>query len=344
MNFHLFNKGLDNFGLNYNICLMRVTGMCLFFWFLPVCLAAQASRFEFQAIKMGTEFNLVIYGSDTSVVKQAADQAWGRIDQINAIFSDYSTTSELSRIHQYARSAYFPVSAEFESVLKLSLIYSRLTCGAFDISIGALTRLWRRSVKLNDFPAPDKIREAMAASGYKKIRFKRHTIKLPQGMFLDFGAIAKGYAVDEAYRVLADHHLPVALVDGGGDIYAGGPPPGKSGWAITSAIRDDQGMAKDTQVYISNSSIVTSGDAYKYIEHEGKRYSHIIDPGTGFGIPGPHWTTVTAGQAIHADALATALSVLSDKKIRPFQKKWKRRFPQLKMNWNFKVYRPIPPE
>lgn len=289
---------------------------------------------------MGTSFNLVIYGSDSVSVQQVASLAWKRIDEINEVFSDYSSTSELYQIHQHSRTAYFPVSTEFEKVLKVSLIYSKMTHGAFDISIGALSRIWRRAVKMNDFPSADQINEALKAVGYKKIKLKDGFIKLPPGMYLDFGAIAKGYAVDEAYRIIYDLQFPVVLVDGGGDIYAGDPPPGTEGWSITSQIRDARGMVKDTLVHIKNASIVTSGDAYKYIENKGKRYSHIIHPKSGFGIPGPHWVTVRASQAIHADALATALSVLPMGRIKQFRKKWNRMFKSLDSNWYYSMFRP----
>ncbi|MDZ4710536.1 MAG: FAD:protein FMN transferase [Saprospiraceae bacterium] len=307
---------------------------------LSISLKAQKTRFEFQAIKMGTPFHLIIYGNDSTAVKNAAEQAWLRIDEINDIFSDYSSTSELSRIHQYARGTYYPVSKEFEDVLKTSLIYSRLSRGSFDITIGAMTRLWRRAVKMNDFPQLDKIQEAREVSGYKKLKLKNSSIKIPAGMFLDFGAIAKGYAVDEAYRILSENQFPIALIDGGGDIYCGQPPDGKQGWSITGQTRDIEGQVKDTLMYVQNASIVTSGDAFKFIEFKGSRYSHIIDPLTGLGIPGPHWTTVNADRAIHADAVATTLSVLPPGRLKKFQKKWTKKFSGQSTNWHYFIYYP----
>ena len=305
-----------------------------------ISLKAQKTRFEFQAIKMGTPFHLIIYGNDSTAVKRAADLAWQRVDEINDIFSDYSSTSELSRIHQHAREAFYPISKEFERVLKTSLIYSRISCGSFDITIGALTRLWRRAVKMNDFPQSDRIREAIESSGYKKLKLKKDSIKIPAGMFLDFGAIAKGYAVDEAYRILAENQFPIALVDGGGDIYCGQVPDASKGWTVTAQTRDGEGQVRDTLLYAQNTSIVTSGDAYKFIEFNGRRFSHIIDPLTGMGIPGPHWTTVKAHQAIHADALATTLSVLAPGRIKKFQKKWTKKISGLPNNWQYLIYYP----
>lgn len=304
---------------------------------------AQIRRYEFNEIKMGTPFNIIVYGEDSMQIKLAVKQAWERIDSINAIFSDYSSTSELSRIHQFSRNQYFKVSVEFSYILDISLRYSKLSKGKFDISIGALTRMWRRAVKLNSFPETGKIEQALQVSGYKKIRFTGSSVRLPEGLLFDFGAIAKGYAVDEAYRILSESQLKMALVDGGGDIYIGDPPPDKAGWSVTSQFRDLNGNVLDSILILHNTSIVTSGDAYKYIEANNKRYSHIIDPISGLGIPGPHWTTVIAGNALHADALATTLSLLPIKQIQKFRKKWKRKFPEQDHNWEYYTYRPPQP-
>lgn len=159
-------------------------------------------------------------------------------------------------------------------------------------------------------------------------------------MFLDFGAIAKGYAVDEAYRVLAENQFPIALVDGGGDIYCGQSPQGKAGWSITGLTRGGDGNVKDTLITTQLSSVVTSGDAYKFMDNAGKRYSHIINPKTGMGIPGPHWTTVIGGRAIHADAIATTLSVLPVRRHKKFIKKWERKFPTESIDWKYSIYFP----
>ena len=287
---------------------------------------AQGTRFEFHSPKMGTEFNMIVYGHDSIKVAGAVALAWQRIDQINEIFSDYSSSSELHRIHENAREGYYPMSGEFEKVLRLSLVYSRLSKGAFDVSVGSLSRLWRRAIKLNDFPEAAKIEEARKTTGYRKIKLRHSAIRIPAHLFLDFGAIAKGYAVDEAYRVLEENQLPIALVEGGGDIYAGQAPPGTEGWTVSLLVRKQDGRVEDSTVLVVSKAIVTSGDAYKYIEQEGRRYSHIIDPRTGYGIAGPHWATVIAASATHADALATVMSILSGKAAVKFERKWKRRF------------------
>lgn len=299
-----------------------------FLFFLLYCAAgAQPVLYSFQAIKMGTEFNIKVYGYDSIKIKQAARAAWLKIDSLNDIFSDYSHTSELARLHQDTSGHYFKISPAFAYLMDISLKYSKLSHGTFDISVGTLTRLWRRAVKLNDFPDSAKIQEALHFVGYKKILFKKNLIRLPIGMRLDFGAIAKGYTTDQAYQVLASYGYPASLVDGGGDIYLGDAPPGRQGWEINMTLKDRNGALKDSIVYLHNASIVTSGDAYKFIEDaKGNRYSHIINPKTGYGIAGPHLTTVIAVNGMHADALATTVCVLNDSAIKRFKKKWKKVF------------------
>jgi thiamine biosynthesis lipoprotein len=328
-----------NRGLN-NSLFCRYGALSLFVFIFIIHLHSQEKRFEFEAIKMGTSFHLIIYGEDSLAVKRAAELAWLRIDEINNIFSDYSTTSEVSSIHKYARDKFYPVSKEFARVLEISLVYSRLSCGAFDVTIGGLTRMWRRSVKMSQFPEMVQIKAAREGGGYKKLKFKNTSVKIPPGLFLDFGAIAKGYAVDEAYRVLADNNFPISLVDGGGDIYCGPPPPGKPGWSIIGLTRGEDKNIKDTLITVYDKSVVTSGDAYKFIEHAGLRYSHIINPKTGLGIPGPHWTTVVGGRAIHADALATTLSVLPVRRHGQFIKKWAKNFSMESPDWRYSIYFP----
>jgi thiamine biosynthesis lipoprotein len=290
---------------------------------------------------MGTEFNIKIVGDDSIKVFRAVQAAWNKIDSINEVFSDYSHTSELGRLHQDTTGHFFSISSEFEYLTRISLIYSKLSKGAFDISIGALTKLWRRAIKLDDFPEEKKIKEALKFIGYKKIILKKNRIWIPPGMRLDFGAIAKGYAADKAYQVLLSYGFPASLVDGGGDIYAGSSPPSQPGWEIKMRVKDALGAWRDSVVYIHNASIVTSGDEFKFIEDQrGHRYSHIINPETGYGIPGPHLTTVIAQNGMHADALATTLSMLDDYQIKRFKKKWKKSFKEISADWKYWIYRP----
>ncbi len=308
--------------------------------FCTVPLWSQSSIHSFRAFKMGTEFNIKVFGADSMIIHKAVQQAWARIDEINAVFSDYSSTSELAFIHHLGSDQAISLSPDFIYLLDISLKYSKLSNGAFDVSVGALSKIWRRAIKFNDIPDSIKIKEALQNVGYKKINFQHNKIRLPKGIYLDFGAIAKGYAVDQAFGVLKELGYPVCLIDGGGDIYAGLSPPNQSGWAINTTMKKGN-LWSDSIVFIANASIVTSGDAYKYIEDpQGHRFSHIINPHTGYGIKGPHLTTVVAVNATHADALATTLSIMDESRMKRFKRKWGKIFPEISNNWNYKVYKP----
>jgi thiamine biosynthesis lipoprotein len=282
---------------------------------------SQEQLFSFSQIKMGTEFYIKVYSTDSAKTAEIVNQAWTRIDEINQLFSDYIQTSELTRIHNH-KGKPIKISDEFASLLRLSLKYSKASGGAFDVSIGALSRLWRRSIKMNEFPTQEKIVMALTNIGFKKIKLQGTTLTLPDGILFDFGAIAKGYAVDEAYKVLSNKDLKKSIVDGGGDIYAG-ESTDTMGWKIAIKVKNEN-QWRDSVVYVKNKGIATSGDQYKYIEDDhGNRYAHIINPKTGYGVKGPLLTTVVAENATHADALATTLSVLNRKEEKKFKRKIK---------------------
>ncbi len=304
---------------------MRIICIAYLFFCSAFYVHAQHQFFEFTQYKMGTEFKIKAYAEDTVKLKATVTLAWQRIDEINHIFSDYIHDSELAIIQMH-RDNFIQMSDEFYSVLMTSLQYCRYSRGFFDISVGALSRLWRRSIKMSDFPTDRKIKEALQHVGYKKLVIQNKKINIPVGMSLDFGAIAKGYAVDEAFRVLNNHGFAMALIDGGGDLYAGDVPNGKTGWEV-SFSRKIGNEWKDSIMELKNCGIATSGDKYKFItDPDGDRYAHIINPITGYGIKGPLLTTVIAPNATHADALATTLSILSGKKRARFLRRWSRGF------------------
>ena len=175
-----------------------------------------------------------------------------------------------------------------------------------------MTKLWRKAFRLKEFPTDSDISRAAGTVGYEGIvmKAKNKTVKLDkEGMRLDFGGIAKGYAVDEAMAWLKVSGINMFLVDGGGDILVGIAPPGKQGWEIEVPDKFMNGELTFKKAFYKNTAIATSGDTYRYLEHEGKRYSHIIDPRTGYGLTNRRVVTVTAPTCMTADAWATAASV-----------------------------------
>ncbi len=190
---------------------------------------------------------------------------------------------------------------------------SERTGGAFDVTIGPVVRLWRRARRDRKMPAPDLLAEAKGRVGYRMVRLDRdaRTVQLMKpGMKLDLGAIAKGYASDAAIRVLKRHGIDRALVAGAGDIVASGPPPGAVGWTVGIAPVESPDRTPRRYVALRDAAISTSGDAERFVEIDGKRYSHIVDPRTGLGVVDRASVTVVAPDGATADALDTSVYLL----------------------------------
>ncbi len=266
-------------------------------------------RFQFEETHMGVPFRISVYASTEAVANKAVAAAYDRIEQLNRIFSDYDPDSEVSRLRSVASGTPVRVSADLAKLLDRSQAISRDTQGAFDVTVGPLVRLWRRARRRRQLPEEDLLQRARTRSGYQLLTVKGDTVTFAvEGMRLDFGAIAKGYACDEALAVLRRFGLPAALVDGGGDIAVGDAPPGRDAWRVL--IESEQGGEPPDVLLLKNQAVATSGDRYRYVEVAGVRYSHIVDPRTGVGLTNRIMVTVVAPNATDADAYASAVSVL----------------------------------
>jgi thiamine biosynthesis lipoprotein len=263
--------------------------------------------------QMGTTFRIVLYSSDSLRAAAAMQAAFARVDTLNAILSDYLPGSELNRLCAQAGSgAWTPVSRDLWRVLRASQDIARRSDGAFDLSIGPLSRLWRRGIRRQELPDSQQIAAAKQLVDYRQIRLRRGRqaqLGLP-GMQLDPGGIGQGYAADEAWKVLRNAGFAASLVDAGGDIYAGAPPPGRAGWEVEVSVLDSSGALRTRSLLIRHCGITTSGDTYRYVEYQGRRYSHIIDPRSGLGAERQRKATVLAPDCTRADVLATTLCVL----------------------------------
>ena len=274
-------------------------------------------RFEYQQPKMGAAFRIVLYAPDQATADRAAKAAFDRVDALNAILSDYDPASEISRLSQRTldgpMTAPVTVSAELFLVLEASQRVAERTGGAFDVTVGPFGRLWRRSGQLGQLPTPERLAEARKSVGHALVRLdpERRTVQLlAPRMKLDVAGIAVGYVVDEALRALTTAGVDRALIDAGGDLGMSGPPPDAKGWRV--AIQSLQAPNETTGEYVelSNASISTSGDTYRFVEIDGKRYSHILDPKTGLGLTDRIGVTAIARDGITADWLDTAVAVL----------------------------------
>jgi len=278
------------------------------------------SRFNFERVEMGVQFRLSVYASDSGVANKAAEAAYARVRDLNGIFSDYEGSSEVRRLCDNSGPGRpVQVSEELFKVLEASLQLSRESDGSFDVTVGPLTKLWRRARRREQMPNPALLAEAMRLVDYQLIRLdcETRTVELLRdGMRIDLGGIAKGFAADEALKTLAEHGFARSLVDASGDIVAGDPPPGADSWVIdieSLRLRTDDGVrdARDTpRLKIRNQAVATSGDAYRSVVIEGRRYSHIVNPATGMGLNQRSSVTVIAPSGMLADGLASAVSVL----------------------------------
>lgn len=281
----------------------------------PVVLAGP---FVHDAQIMGSRFRVTLFAPDEATAKAAAQDAFAAAQRVNDLLSDYQNDSEALRLSGLPHGLPHPVSEDFADVLKTSLALASETDGAFDPSIGPATRLWRRARlgKAMDWKA---LEECKPALGWRKITFdgKSRTVTLNSpGMRLDFGGIGKGWSADKALQVLRSKGLNCASVSASGDLAIGDPPPGKPGWTVGIELLDAAGGAVSAEVQLRNCGLSTSGDTEQFLELDGQRYSHILDPASGMALTERRGVSVTAPSATESDAIATALCVMGPEKGR----------------------------
>jgi thiamine biosynthesis lipoprotein len=273
----------------------------------PLC------RFEFRQTHMGSEFKLLIYTKDEPAARRASGAAFDRVRQLDAALSDYDPESELMRLCDRAGGPPVPVSDDLFRVMARALEMAERSRGAFDPTVNPVVRLWRRARRERKLPAAEALERARALVDYRNVRLDpgaRTIALLKPGVKLDLGGIAKGFAVDEALAVLKRHGVERALAAAAGDIAVSGPPPGRAGWSIALAPLGGDGGRPERFVTLRDAAVSTSGDAERFVEIDGTRYSHIVDPRTGLGVVDRAGVTVIAPDATTADSLATAVYVL----------------------------------
>ena len=271
------------------------------------------TRFEYSQPHMGTLFHLRFYADDKKSADQTAAAAYARIAELNQVMSDYDADSELSQLSRSSPTdTSAPVSNDLWQVLLTSQQLSAASDGAFDVTVGPYTRLWRRARRRTEYPKESRLMAAAVAVGYRHlvVDAEKPRVQLTQpNMRFDLGGIGKGYAIDAALTTLKEHGITRALVDGGGDLAVSDPPPGRAGWRIGIAPLEEGGEPS-RYLSLKNCGIATSGDLWQHVVIDGSRYSHIIDPRTGVPLTLPSSVTVIASNCTLADGLASAVSVL----------------------------------
>ncbi len=258
-------------------------------------------------------FRVELYSASADQASKAADAAFARAEELEQIMSDYRADSELMQLSRQGATAPIPVSEDLYRVLERSLWVSGLSHGLFDVSSGPLVRLWREARKSGQLPNPAEIAQAKALVDYRNIELDaaNHAVFLKHpGMMLDLGAIGKGYAADQMLAVLNSRGIKRAMVVAGGEVVVSEPPPGSTGWNVEVDTADEGTGNPGCTVLLHAAAISTSGDEHQFLEVNGHRYSHVVNPATGWALEGKASTTVIARDSTTADGLATALSLL----------------------------------
>ncbi len=300
---------------------LRICTLLAALLFLAACRSVPAEkpleRFQFTHPAMGTLITITLYAPDLTVAKAGAAAAFQRIDALEDIMSDYQADSELMRLCDQPFGTPVPVSKDLFYVLQRAQETSRLSGGAFDVTVGPYVRLWRFARKRKVLPTPAEIAAARVAVGWQKLRLDaraRTVTLLAPNMRLDLGSIGKGYAADQAMRILKARGIERALVAASGDIAIGNPPPGQPGWKIGIAALDGATNQTLRTVLLHNAGVSTSGDTEQFIEINGVRYSHIVNPATGLGLTNRIQATIIGPDASTTDCLDTTLSLLGVKR------------------------------
>lgn len=267
-------------------------------------------RFEWSHPAMGVQFQFVVYAANPSLAEQAQAKAAERIEQLEQIFSDYRPNSEINRLAVDPDLAQgVQVSEDLFRLLEISKHWNEKSHGAFDVTIGPLSKLWRAAFRARELPATDQIEQAKSQVGFGQLRLiaDRRVAASQPSLQLDFGGIAKGDAADQVLKLFRELGIKSALVDASGDISTMGRLPNGEAWRIE--LPSQEGIPAIT-LRLADQSVATSGSLYQALEIDGRRYSHIIDPRTGVAVQHTRRATIIAPTGASADALASACSVL----------------------------------
>jgi thiamine biosynthesis lipoprotein len=267
---------------------------------------AKPVRVETSVQAMGTTYQMVVYGVDSIRLKGALEQAAEEVQRLDRMLSNYRPESEWSEVNRNAAQRPVQVSQELFDLLARCLDYSRLSEGAFDVTVGPLMKTWGFYKGSGHLPHRSEIRAVLGRVGYRNVELDRtaRTVRfLKSGVEMDPGGIGKGYAVDRMLQVLRENGVTSGLISAGtSSIYALGAPPNEPrGWKVS--IRHPLDANKTAaEVYLKNESMSTSGNYEKFFEAEGQIFSHIMDPRTGWPAKGTLSVSVIAPRTIDSEA------------------------------------------
>lgn len=295
-------------------------------WFLLLNLSSQAQQqvtVERPVLLMGSVFQITLVAADSLQANVLIDKTIEEITRIENLISEWQPHTQVSKVNQNAGLKAVTVDTELFELTKRAIAYSEMTDGAFDISTAALDRIWIFDDSMDTLPSPEAIKNSVAYVNYKDIILDstQSTIFLKnKGMKIGFGSIGKGYAADKGRALMLQHNVEAGIVDASGDLATWGMQSNHSPWRI--GIRNPFKKNKIIKVLkLKDSAVTTSGSYEKYAEIDGIRYSHIINPKTGWPATGLTSVTIHGPSAEYANALSTSIMVLGAKEGEKLMKK-----------------------
>jgi len=261
---------------------------------------------------MGSKFEITIVAKDAQTAIQNIDTVIAEISRIEFLISDWKPETQISEVNRNAGIKPVKVDKEVFDLTKRALYLSKITGGAFDISFAAMDRIWKFDGSMTEMPTAESIKKSVEKVGYQNIILDslNSTIFLKlKGMKIGFGALGEGYAADRCQNMMLAKGIKAGIVNGSGDMSTWGKPPKGKNWTIgiTNPFQKDSLFAI---VPLHNSAVVTSGNYEKFVVFNGKRYSHIINPVTGYPATGLTSVTVFGPDAEMANGFSTSIMVL----------------------------------
>ncbi|HFK5567525.1 TPA: FAD:protein FMN transferase [Elizabethkingia anophelis] len=279
-----------------------------------ISISAQVQRSRLITL-MGSRFQITLVDKDSISAERNIDKAVAEITRIENLISEWRPETQISQVNQNAGIKPIKVDREVFDLTKKGLYFSKLTDGAFDISIVAMDKIWKFDDSMDELPSEQAIKESVRNVDYRNIILDstNSTIFLRNpGMKIGFGSIGKGYAADKTRDLMKSMGVKAGIIDASGDISTWGTQPDGKPWAIgINNPFNDHKMA--AILYFKENSVTTSGSYEKYAEIHGKRYSHIMNPKTGYPSTGLTSVTITGPNATMANGFSTSVMVLGEK-------------------------------
>jgi thiamine biosynthesis lipoprotein len=274
---------------------------------LAACTQAPKQVFRFQKPLMHTQWDFSLVASDEAKARAAMEKAAAEVERLDKELAMWREDSELHRINAAAGKGPQKVSPELAELVAMALKTGEESGGSFDISVAPLVQLWYYSLKAKKVPPRAKISEALAKVDYRRIGLKGDQLEIPEGMSIDLGGMAKGYAQDRAAALLRKDGIRAFLLNAGGQVYAAGHKPDGEKWRV--GIMNPRLPGKVAAIReLEDQCMSTSGDYEQFVAIQGKRYHHILDAKTGY----PTTNGVASATVILPFSLSPMPAALSD--------------------------------